>query len=670
VKDVSKTAGLPSDEDLLETFNTRISDAIDASETWRTREVAENFALFEGDQWAREALDRQVNNAMPAITINRTSPVLESICGFEINNRLEVDYAPRLINGAQESLNDAMNDTVDYIKENTHARYQESLAFKDMTISGVGCTDTMINYDNNEDGEAIVERVFPGFLLWDIGARAKNILDADWVCKIKIIDRDKIYDEYGLDESDTSFDNAADGRLIEFFNASLAVQDLGIIYEYQWREKKDFYRCENPLRGIDAQSLGFEMQQMLVSLNSIIQERFGFEIVNEENFTLDSKMEVNELKEILEIGGFDLKYSSQKKYKYYRAIISGDKVIKKAENYSQKGFSLKFMTGQFSETEQMYYGLGRPCKHPQRLLNQAVSDYVGFLQTSPKGGVNIEVDAVNDIQGFIRTYSKAREVTVFQSGALQSGKVQPKITPPIPAGILEMIQFADNQIMQVCGVTPELMGMMDTKEMNTSFYKQQIKQAQTTLATYFDAKSLYMRHQGTLYIDCVRVLVENNPKIIERNVTGDNAEGLMLTQSTIAQEYDIRLQEKPDNDDENHDTFLKLLDMQTQMPDKQIMPLALEYSNFDKQLKEKLLAAIAPPPPPEPDPLNQAILESEINYKNASAERLKADAYDTTIDARLKEVELMTKNLKEETEIAYDEARTKYELSKTYKNIQ
>lgn len=655
------------DAEIVRLMNKRLNETLDVNVNWRESEVRENYGLFEGRQWTEEATERQIKNSMPLLTINRTLPVIEAISGFEIQNRLQINYIPRIMDAPQMNYNDIMNNVVRYIEQNTKAYAKYSTAFKDMLICGVGATDTVIDYDNNPDGEVIVERVFPAFLFWDPAARAKNLKDADYVVRLKVMNREAIKEIYGVEYFDDVYSSALDARLLEYFSSVLAVKTLGVVYEYQWREKEPIYRVQNPFLEINMEILAPEVQMSLMAIAEGMADEFEFSPDMDGMFTVKSKSDLNSIKEFFGDLGIELKETRQHQYKYYRAIITGNKVVKKAENFTQTGFSIRFMTGQFSELTQEYYGLVRGCRDPQRMLNQTVSDFVGFLQTIPKGGVEIEADAVDDIKAFIDTYTKARQVTVYNPGGLM--KSRPKQTPPIPAGIQEMISYADSQIMSVCGVTPELMGMMDSKEMNTSFYKQQIKQGLTTLSTYFDAKREFLESQAELYTDCVRILAENCEGRIIRNITGaESAPFMALTQDKIAAEYDIIVDELPINDDVNQETFNKLIELQTQLTqngkDVNLMPMIIQYSSFEPKIKDQLMQLMEPPPPPEPDPLTQELLASEINYKNASAEKIIADARKLALETQLKETELAFKPQQEEVDIEYKEAKTLAELAK------
>lgn len=659
------------DKDIQDALNTRMNQCWNIGNRWRQFELRENNAVFEGNAWSADGIARQNANSMPTIGINSTAPVIEAICGFEIQNRLDINYIPRLATPQDNGYSDIMNDATAYIQENSHAYVHYSHAFKNMLICGVGATDTTLCYDNNPDGEVKVESVFPGFIFWDPAARAKNIMDAEFIIRTKVVSKETIQQMYGKGYMDDVYDEDMDARLLEYFNAVAAVESLSVIYEYQWRVKKPIYRVSNPLWGLPSPHLiqtpeGLEMQEIIQQMGNL----YNFDPMSDPLFTVEKEKDVREIKQYFNNFGIEVSSSKQHQYKYYRSLVTNGKVISKAENYSQKGFSIKFMTGNFSELNQLYYGVLRNCKDPQRMLNQAVSDYVGFLQTIPKGGVDIEADAVDDLQGFLETYTKARQVTVFNPGGLL--KSRPKAAPPIPQGLLEMVQYADQQIMRVCGVTPELMGMMQSKEMNTSFYKQQIKQGLTTLSTYFDAKESYMKSQAELYIDCVRIMAENAPGRLINNITGKaNEQYLPLTLSRIANEYDIIVEETPYSPDENQETFMKILDMQSQLSTQgqqvNLMPLAMQYAPFPEQVKEQIMQAMQPPPPPPPDPINQEILLSEIRYKDAQSEKMKAEAQKIQLDSLLKQNEIQFSADKEATDIEYTEAKTLAELNRAQK---
>lgn len=667
-----------SDDEIVSTMKKYIGQSRLVNERWRTSEVNENYALMEGEiqQWAGQDLQRQEKNGMPFVSINKITPIINAIVGFEINNRSKLQYNAWIKDNLQEKFNQILNDTASWIDQEGNAKYAESLALKDMLICGMGITDTIIDYTNNPEGQAKVERIFPPFVFWDMSARDKNLLDANYVIKMVFLDDEQLKETYGENVSADNISSASDPWVMQYFQTTMIGKNINVLYEYQWREKVPFYRVENPFAQV-LSTTPIDLVPNVIELFQRLGETFGFDPAVDKEFSVMKTKDFNILKKEFEILGYPLEYVKQKTWKYYRAIVSGTDVLSKSENYSQTGFSVKFMTGEFSELLQMFYGLVRQAKPAQRMLNQAVSDFQGFLSTIPKGGVFIEEDAVRNIKGFIETYTKAKEVTVLRPGAIREGKVLPKQAPQMPSGLMEMISYADQQIKLTCGVTDEFLGMMTSKNQTASLFRQQVRQSLLTLAVYFDAYSLYKKQQGMLYLDIVRILVENNQSKVMGHITSEvNAEAIPLFTDFINDVYDVEFDEVPSSPDQNRATFEQLVELQTSLGGTvNLAPLIAEYAPLNTQSKEQLKALMQPAPPPEPDPIMQSLLMSEAKNKEADAEKKQSESINNRMKAlkdfeelkfydKFKEAELA----KIISEIALNQSKTEEYDSKTVKN--
>lgn len=628
--------------EILRIFNQRLNDALAVNSWWRANEVRDNYNVIDGDQWLEDAINRQNSDGMPLRTVNMVKPIINSISGFEIQNRSQVKYVPRMLKEESQGFSDMVQSGVDYIEQESNSQFQASLAFIDMLTCGVGVTDTIINYDNNPDGEVKVERIFPYFIIWDVTARAKNITDANWVARARVVDKDTIEDYIGKqkmdpEEIDANFGASMDARFLDYFNVVMIAKSLAIIYEYQWREKKPFYRVENPLVGFEGMPED-PYTQNVVELAKILQEKYSIDPASTKVFSVETQ-DFKALKEAFQALGFEVKYTRQEKYKYYRAVIAGNKVVSKAENFSQTGFSIKFMTGYFSEMRQCYFGVVRAAKEMQRLLNQSVSDYEGFLRTVPKGGVEIEADAVPNMQAFVQTYTKAREVTIYNPGGL--AKTRQKTTPPAPQGLFDMINYSSNAMLEVSGITKDFMGMIDSKLMTATLNRQIVRQGLTMLASFFDAKKFYMVAQGKLFIDSLKVLADNAEGRLMRVMNNGEIKYIPLLRNGIAAEYDIIVEDVPQTPSEKEETFQKLLELSSVLLNKpnpiDITPMVVQYSPLKGEEAAKILDLMKPPPPPEPDPMAQQILQAETMLKQATAQKYSADAKRSEMDVLLKQ---------------------------------
>jgi hypothetical protein len=671
---------MKSDYDIVAEAHGNIQDNLLVTAWWRANEIRDNFGIYEGSQWLQEDYQRQLANNMPTRTINRTQTILDAITGFQIQNRSDIKCVPRLLSGQEQGYTDLANDGIRWIEDTSNYRYQTSLAMRDMLICGLGFVDYNIEYDKNPNGEAYAERIFPYFMMWDVTTRNQNLGSANWLCRAHIIDRNKLHQWLvGLnkdqkEEADAEFGAAVDARFLDFFDTVMIVKSLGVIYQYQWRDKVPFYRIENPLQGFEGDPNDPHTQQV-VELAKVMQEKYKCNPYMDKIVPIPSGDNAT-MKEAFRTLGFEnVKSVMQKQWKYYRADIVGNQVIRKSENFTQKSFSMKCMTGKYDEIRQCYYGMVRSMKEPQRLMNQAVSDYEGFLKTIPKGGVEIESDAVPNLEGFLDTYTKAAQVTIYSPGALMANKVRPKIAPPVPDGLLQMIDFANRSLMEVIGVTPDFMGMTDSKLMTAQLNAQLVRQGLMVLAPYFDALEQYTVETGHVMIDILRVLVDNSEGRLIKHITPEgSAQYVPLLMDNLTDEYDVTIEKTPHTPDERQTIFEKLLQLAGILANKpnpvDIMPLVMEYAPFDGENLGKIKQMMAPPPPQGPDPMMEALTQAEVLFKQASAAKQEAEALRAQADAMLKQKELEHADVdafmaakKANAQADYDQVRSAREMA-------
>jgi hypothetical protein len=634
------------DVEILKKVHQNIQENLLVTAWWRSNEIRDNYGLYEGSQWLQDDFSRQIANNQPIRTINRCAVMTDAIVGFEIQNRSEVKYVPRTISKEEQGFADIINDGTKWIEDNSEYSMMKSLAMSDMLISGLGFVETRINYYDNPNGQVQCERIFPYFMLWDVTVRDKNLKSANWICRAKIIDREALHQYLkGMtaderDEAAADFGSSVDARFLEFFDTIMIVKSLGVIYHYQWRELEFYYRVENPMKGYEGDPEDPDTQA-IVEAARLLQEKYKFNAFIDGIFVVPLE-EISDVRSLYKSMGFKTKAIKSKRWRYYRADIVGNRVISKSENFSQTGFSIQCMTGKYDEIRQCYYGTMRAMKEPQRLLNQSVSDYEGFLRNIPKGGFIIETDAVPNLEGFRDTLLKANMLTVVSPGAIAAQKIIPKPAPPIPSGLLEMIQYADQAMMSTIGLTPDFLGMSDSKLMTAQLNAQLVRQGLMVLAPYFDSVKLFTQNNGRIFYDAFKILMENcESKLIGHITNEDNRKDVEFLRENLDLDYDVVIEDVPQTPDERQQTFQKLLELQSVLLNKpnpvDISPIVMEYAPFNGDQLEKIKMMMQPQPPQQPDPVQQRLLESQSAFQEASAEKQKADALRIQIDAMLKQ---------------------------------
>lgn len=674
---------LLSDSEIIEQFTTHKNRFLDGREWWMRNEVREAYAVVEGDdnipgssgQWQEGALDRRKEAGVNIYTINKTGPVIDVISGFQVQNRTDAEYLPRQLDQPDHRLVDIINDGVDYIRDATHADHENSRAFRDMLTCGVGCVDALINYDENPFGCAEVSRKAPYMVGWDYAARKKNLVDANWCFAGTLKDKERLLDEINEDltgEKKLEVLPSGDDRFVEFFDFGGAdwQDNLAVTYDYQWRQKEPFWQVKNNLIGSSQIQLLQQSGQL-----QIIQETFGFDPTKDEVFNVDPKQK-KQVEEAWTAIDLPVVATKQKTYRYYRASIVGDIVISKSENYSQKSFSLKFMTGKWSETRQCFYGVVRAMKQPQRLLNEAVTDFAETLSFSPHGGMIVEEDVSDDIEAFKRNWAKMRELAIVKSGALAANKMMPKPTGTLSDAASNMMQFASGAIYETAGITPDFMGNSDMNSNDYDVFGQKVRQGLTVLGIYFDAMTFFITDQGLLFIDCLRVLAENSGGYIIRNISktvpanGDPNSPPALVQlqkSDISAEYEVVVKESPKTPDERakeRDVLIRIGELLSNAgrDGGAIVPLIIEDMSLSSDKVDEVMEAIKPPPPPQPDPDNQALIQAQTADLQGSAQ-LKVS------QAREKDHGVL-KSQQQLEQGPLDTAKLKAEIQQIYANIE
>ncbi len=670
---------MKSDIDILRAAHDGIQANLLTTAWWRSNEIRDCYGIYEGSQWLESDYSRQVANNQPIRTINRAAIITDAITGFEIQNRSEVKFVPRTTDAKEQGFADIVNDGTKWIEDNSEYSMQKSLAVSDMLISGTGFLETRIDYYDNPNGQVMCERVFPYFMLWDVTVRDKNMKGANWICRAKIIDRNELHnylkgmtpDERDMASAD--FGSSVDARFLEFFSTVMVTKSLGVIYHYQWRDTEYYYRAKNPLKGYEGDA-DDPYTQSIVEAARMLQDKYKFNAFTDGEFVVPYG-ELEDVRAMFKTLDMKVKAVKAKRWKYYRADIVGNRVISKSENYSENAFSIQCMTGKYDEIRQCYYGTMRAMKEPQRLLNQAVSDYEGFLRNIPKGGFIIETDAVPNLEGFRDTLLKANMLTVVSPGAIAANKIIPKPAPPIPSGLLEMIQYADSAMMATVGITPDFMGMADSKLMTAQLNAQLVRQGLMVLAPYFDSIKLFTVQSGRLFYECFKVLMENCESKLIGHITNEaNRKDVEYLRENLDLDYDVVIEDTPQTPDERSNTFNKLLELQSIMLNKpnpvDISAIVMEYAPFNGDQLEKIKALMQPPPPQQPDPVQQRLLESQSSYQEASAERQKAEAMKTQIEAMIKQSELDHADKVVAVDLFKKEASAEYDQVRAAKALQ
>jgi hypothetical protein len=129
------------------------------------KEAEECFGFVAGrsvkgdGQWPGESWQEMIDSGRQPVEFNRVGPIVDAVCGLEVNNRQEVKYIPRT--EGDGAVNERLSSLGEWARDEAHAEDEESEMFRNATICGRGATETRIAFDEEPTGKIMVDCLDP-----------------------------------------------------------------------------------------------------------------------------------------------------------------------------------------------------------------------------------------------------------------------------------------------------------------------------------------------------------------------------------------------------------------------------------------------------------------------------------------------------------------------------
>lgn len=644
-----------SDKDLITQFERHRSlDTAYMSSQHAT--AKEDHEFFAGDSMYYEATVND-KGAKRAVVFNKVKPYVDAVVGTMIQMRRKPNYQARIEDSeAQQVYSFRTNSLSDYARENANLDYLETWQDREMMITGYGAIDTNVAYEKNPDGEVVAEVIRYDEIFWDGEAKEPNLLDARWVRRIKAFSKEEIAKRFDVPiEEFEAYDGNNGGRVQynpgggEYTGVIYGAQnkDLLQVNYYQWWELMPYWRGANPALTIQDP----EMQaQFLSIMNAMVNNRYElsddddkedlFELKPDAEYLSMTPVQKADIEKLCEEFGVPFKPIKQKRRCFYTAIVTGKKVIRKFKSQNQEGFTIKFKTANYDTNRSIWFGIVRALKNPQEYANKALTEILYTIASNSKGGVMYEKSAVRDPRRFEQQYAQTTAAIQVEDGALTNGRIQPKAQASLPTGYENVYQIADSSMSEVSGISREFLGTAVNKQVAALLESQRINQVLATLATYFDAVSLYTVEHARLMLTYLRVLAENNSGRLVRIIGEDGAaQYKRFNVSMMAEEYDVVISETPSTPAQKERTTEIMLQFGEKLAQggKDISPILVNYLPIPYADKQKILKAITPDPQAaqqqQAAAQQEAAVQSALNkaLADATAARAQKDMADSQL---------------------------------------
>lgn len=578
---------------------------------WIT-ESRESYNFVAGRQWDQVDIDLMQESGRIPVTFNRIETTIDAVSGAEIMGRQEVTYLPREVDDS--GVSEVLSQGAQYVRQQCDAEDEESDAFRDTLICGVGVTQTRPDYSEDPDGKIIIERVDPLEVLFDPSSSKANYVDARYLRRKKRMSREEAAALFG-DEADLGYvpgdsNEESQNPIIDNPRDQYAVgdhvdgedSDDVTVCEYQWIEDEVYHRVATPEGYLELDEFGLEeaaVEDPMIYDRSVRQTRRKF-----------------------------------------RKAFRVEGSVRDVQDIEAGDFTYKAITGKRDRNDAVYYGLVRPMKDPQRYANKFRSSMIDQYVKSAKGGVMMEEGAVGDIREFEESWAKNDAITLVPNGSLSSPggpRIQQKPISQMSQVLPAMIQDSDAAIRDVTGVNLEILGMADRQQ--AGVLEHQRKQAAYgILSAFFNAQRRYRKLQGRLLLTMMRLYLPEDMMV--RIQQQGQQKYVRMAYLPETAKYDIIVDEAPNSPNQKERTFAILSQFQGLLGEAPPAVIAemVRYSPLPASVSEKIASEINPPPQP-PSPQQQMAEQLQMRGAVAAVRKEEGDASKAEADTVLKQAQ-------------------------------
>lgn len=609
-------------------FN-RMKDAQDAQRDWRTN-ARRWYRFFAGDQWEEDDKAILEEQGRPAVVFNRVARTVNAVCGLEVQNRQEVRYIPREQSAAK--VQELTTNVVKAFRDNCDAEDEESESFQDAVISGMGVTFTHLDYEEDPDGNVIIDREDPLMTFWDPRSRKRNLADRRWNAHVKLMTKAEIAEKWPDYRGGAGYDWLEDDK------PETPVDTTPPAYE-----------------GLPARSL--EKTEQVVCFEWCEPEEF-YRVSTGDKLLELTKVKYERMQESIKAAG--LKSVKQRRMKYRVAYVIGHEVLDTRDSPAKEGFQLNFITGMRDRNNNTWFGLVHLMEDPQRWANKWLSQSMHILNSNSKGGLMAEMDAFESPGKAEREWAQPDAITWMRPGALSGGKVQQKQPPTLPTGFDNLMRYAVESINDTPGVNSELLGLAERNQ--PGILEAHRKSAGVMmLGVLFASLRLYRKQQGRVMVQLIRDFVADGRLMRIDSESGQQSISLLRDPLTL--KYDMVVDDAPNSPSQKDKTFSVMMQMLPSLLQAGIAipPEILDHSPLPSSLiekwKEMLKNAKQIPPEAQQKMQNQelaiAALTADLQKAQQEIFKLKTDvSVDMAKIEAQKEVKQRERALREEERAA------------------
>jgi len=590
-------------------FQDALSDTLDYMYDWE-KEARIDFEFAALKQWDEDTKKQMESEQRPALTFDRTRPILQSVAGSEITNRYEPKYLPRDadLTDVDVPFSESANKVYRWVRDRGDFEQHESAAFQSTLICGVGATEMFMDYEYDSDGTIKLRKVPIWELGWDPGSIEPNLMDARYIIRDRWIDEDEIISRFGRDlvgrvKALGDVDKAP-GRMRGFASAIFAkeVDDPRHAYfegkgkkyydpkrkqirlwEFHRKTRKYMTRIFIP----DFMGGGEEFIKRSDTQDALEQIRaatmtHNFDVQMQNDQAMQQAMLMQSMPPQMDpMTGMPMQPPPPPEpipeappvdyvedfpvTDILRSYHSGNEVIDE-KALDMRDYPYQFITAfedWADQSRRKFFGIMRPMRDPQQYANKFFSQAVHMFASNPKGAILYEEDLFDDQDEAREEWAKATGMIKVPSGRLQMPKPKYEIIPPGPGmnGIDMLLSHAIQSVSAAAGISEQYMvGSTQDLRRTAASAVQSVKESNlVTISQPFDALRLYKKVQGRLVLGFIAEYVQENQLV--RLLGPEEAEFIpALKSGELQDQYEVIAEEAPASKSKQMEVFSKIME--------------------------------------------------------------------------------------------------------------
>lgn len=548
----------------------------------------ESEKYYMGEQWEDEVKSKLEGLDRAALTINKIAKGVDELVGYQIEQRTDTHYVP--FEGGDSRVADLLNIVARHVDERCYYAREETKGFKDCVITGRGNYNFLIDFNTDLRGEIKIEK-YPWRQVAYGPHEKEDLSDCEYLIKSKMFSLGKLKQLYGDKAEDIQRDYEA--YLDEYptvshsgpgddWNRPDSVRKFSVLGESLVDIAKKEFRVFECWRRVYIPTVVAANPAEDVYLNL-----YGWK--------------KEDIDKVATIPGFQLIKRNEAKIRITR--IAGGMVLSD-ENPAELPIDDFFIVPVYAnKRDSRYWGKVEAVKDPQREINRRHSQTIDILNKVASYGYYIDES----------TFVDANEKERFKSNSTSPGWITqvmdlnkiPRKEEGVkfPSELVQLIQFEDQQIMDIMNITIEQGGantsaaaMLQRKELrlkgnefifdNLSFAKIKMGRIKLRLIQkYYPADRIYRIVNDVNSKTPVQIGGEDFSQYTQEEIE-------YLINNSDLEKYDVVVSESAHSPTTRLSTFTLLQEMAqagAQVPPEVI----IELSPLPEEYKKKIQASMA-----------------------------------------------------------------------------